>query len=121
MWLNWHFYVDSSQLYNNVTKKSSPLKNFYPLNMSFMKPGPGSFWSATLFPGSNMMLLQEGDTFHGLRVGSCLTLGSELSEETHVLTEQESLLGRSIWVESRRVREPRRTTLPRGLKSQVLW
>ena len=59
-WLNWHFYVDSSQLYNNVTKKSSPLKVFYPLNMSFMKPGPGSFWSATLFPGSNMMLLQEG-------------------------------------------------------------
>ena len=27
-------------------------------------------------------------------MGSCLTLGSELSEETHVLTKQEALLGR---------------------------
>ena len=27
-------------------------------------------------------------------MGSCLTLRNELSEETHVLTEQETLLGR---------------------------
>ena len=27
-------------------------------------------------------------------MGSCLTLGNELSEETHVLTKQETLLGR---------------------------
>ena len=53
----------------------------------------------------------RGTPFHGLRVGSCLTLGNELSEETHLLTEQETLLGRSIWVESKRIREPRRTTL----------
>ena len=30
-------------------------------------------------------LLQEGDSFQGLKVGSYLTLGDELSEETHVL------------------------------------
>ena len=44
-------------------------------------------------------------------MGSCLTLGKELSEETHVLTKQGSLLGRGARVESSRVREPRRTAL----------
>ena len=36
-------------------------------------------------------------------MGSCLTLGNELSEETHVLTEQETLLGWVAWVGGRRV------------------
>ena len=36
--------------------------------------------------------------------GSCLTLGNELSEETHVLTKQEVLLGKGTWVESSRVK-----------------
>ena len=44
-------------------------------------------------------------------MGSCLTLGNELSEETHLLTKQEILLGKGTWVESSRVREPRRTAL----------
>ena len=66
--------------------------------------------------------LQEGgDPFLGPKGGSCLTHVSELSEETHMLTKQETLLGRGSWVESRRVREPRRTALPRGLQSWVLW
>ena len=52
--------------------------------------------------------------------GSCLTLGNELSEETHVLTKQEILLGKDARVESSRVREPRRTALPRGLWLTVL-
>ena len=34
------------------------------------------------------------DPFQGPKVGSCLTLGNELSEETHLLTKQETLLGR---------------------------
>ena len=50
-----------------------------------------------------------------------LSIGNELSEETHVLTKQEILLGKGTWVESSRVREPRRTVLPHGSKSQVLW
>ena len=53
-------------------------------------------------------------------MGSCLTVRNELSEETHVLTKQETLLGRGTWVESRRVREPWRTALPRGSQSRVL-
>ena len=39
------------------------------------------------------------------------TLGNELSDETHMLTKQMALLGRSDWVECSRVREPRRTVL----------
>ena len=64
---------------------------------------------------------RKGDPFRGLRVGACLTLRNELSEETHVLTKQEILLGKGTWVESSRIREPRRTALPRGSQSQVLW
>jgi len=59
-------------------------------------------------------VLQEGDPIQGLKLGSCLTLESELSEETHVLTKQEILLGEGTRVESSRVREPRRTALPCG-------
>ena len=56
-------------------------------------------------------LLQEGDSFQGLKVGSCLTLRNELSEETHVLRKQETLLGRGVRAESNRVMEPRRITV----------
>ena len=38
-----------------------------------------------------------------------------------MLTKQEILLGKGTRVESSRVREPRRTALPLGLQSQVLW
>ena len=58
-----------------------------------------------------MGLLQEGGPLPGPETGPCLTLGNELSEETHVLTKQETLLGRGNQVEIRRVKEPRRTVL----------
>ena len=64
---------------------------------------------------------RKGDPFQGPKLGSCLTLGNELYKETHVLTKQEVLLGKGTWVETSRVREPRRTALPHGLQSQVLW
>ena len=51
---------------------------------------------------------------------SCLTLRNELSEETHVLTKQETLLGRGARAESSGVRKPRRTALPCGSQSRVL-
>ena len=60
---------------------------------------------------------RKGNPFYDLRVGSYLTLGNELSKETHVLTKQEILLGKSTQVESNRVREPRRTVLPSDLQS----
>ena len=51
------------------------------------------------------------DPFQGPKLGSCLTLRNELSEETHVLTMKEILLGKVTRGESSRVREPRRTAL----------
>ena len=71
--------------------------------------------------GLQRVMLQEGGAFQGPKLGSRLTLGNELSEETHVLIKQEISLGKGTRVESRRLREPRRTALPRGSKSQVLW
>ena len=59
----------------------------------------------------------KGDPFQGLKLGSCLTLGNEWSEETHVLTKQEILLGKGARVESSKVREPRRTAVLCGLQS----
>ena len=64
---------------------------------------------------------RKGDPFQGPKLGSCLTLGNELSEETHVLTKQEILLGKGAQAESRKVRAPRRTSLSHGLQSWVLW
>lgn len=46
-----------------------------------------------LFPSD---CCRKGDHFQGPRVDSCLTLGKELSEETHVLPKQEILLGRVL-------------------------
>ena len=66
------------------------------------------------------MCCRKGDPFEGPKLGSCLTLGNELSEETHVLTKQEILLGKGTWVESSRVREPRRTALPHGSVFMVM-
>ena len=57
----------------------------------------------------------KGDPFQGMRMGSCLTLRNELSKGTHVLAKQETLLGRGAQAENRRVREPKRIALPRGL------
>lgn len=37
---------------------------------------------------------KKGVLFQGLRVGSCLTTGNDLSEETYMLTKQEILWGR---------------------------
>ena len=70
---------------------------------------------------SAMVLLQESGPLPGPETGLCLTLGNESSEETHLLTKQEILLGKGARVESSRVREPRRTDLPHDLQSWVLW
>ena len=76
------------------------------------------YWASA---SASVLLLQEGLLFPGPKWGSWLTLKNELSEETHVLRKQETLLGRGAQVESSRVREPRRTALPRVSQSWVLW
>lgn len=52
--------------------------------------------------------------------GGPLTLGSELSEETRMLTKPETSPRRGTRVQSRAVREPRRPALP-GSQPWVLW
>ena len=61
----------------------------------------------------------RGNPFQGPKLGSCVTLGNELSEETHVWTKQEILLEKSARAENSAIREPRRTALPCGLQSWV--
>ena len=62
-------------------------------------------------PARVAICCRKRDPFQGPKPGSCLTLGNELSEETHVLTKQEILLGKGTRGESSRVREPRRAAL----------
>ena len=63
--------------------------------------------------------MAERGPFQSFRAGSCLALGNELSEETHVLTEQEAAGKEGCLVGSSRVRGPRGTALPRGSQSQA--
>ena len=58
-----------------------------------------------------MFCCRKGDPFQSLKLGSCLRLRNELSNNTYVLTKQEILLGKGTQVERSRVREPRRTAL----------
>ena len=51
---------------------------------------------------------RTGDLSQGPREGSCLPFRNELLEETHMLTKQETLLGKGARTYSSRVREPRR-------------
>ena len=76
--------------------------------------------SAKKNPTRVAICCRKRDPFQGPKLGSCLTLRNELSEETHVLTKQEILLGKGTQVESSRVGEPR-TALPLSLLSRVLW
>ena len=62
--------------------------------------------SAKKSPARVAICCRKADPFQGPKLGCCLTLGNELSEETHVLTKQEILLGKGTRVESSKVREP---------------
>ena len=53
-------------------------------------------------------VVQEGGPFRGPKLGSSLTLGNGLPEETQVLTKQEVLLGKAARADRRTVRGPRR-------------
>ena len=64
---------------------------------------------------------RKGDPFQGPKLGFCLTLRNELSEETHVLIKQEILLGKGTRVESSRVREPRTALLGFMVMGSVSW
>ena len=77
-------------------------------------------------PGENTQLFgphccRKGDPFQGPRMGSCLTLRNELSEETYA-DKAEDFTGKGCPVrEQGWVKEPRRTALLWSLQSLVLW
>ena len=56
-------------------------------------------------PARGAVICRKADPFQGPKLGSCLILRKELSEETHLLTKQEILLGKGTRVESSRVRK----------------
>ena len=50
-------------------------------------------------PTRGAICFRKEDPFQSLKLGSCLTLRNELSEETHVLVKQDILLGKGTRVE----------------------
>ena len=63
---------------------------------------------------------RKGDPFQGPKLGSCLTLGNELSEETRA-DKARDFIGKWHRVESSRGREPKRIASLCGLQYWVLW
>ena len=109
-----------------MAEQELELIHFSHLQSTFMQQGVGMKWNHSQPCGffsytTGRHCCRKGDPFQGLKLGSCLTLGNELSEETHVLTKREILLGKGARVEGRRGREPRRAALPCGSQSRVLW
>ena len=117
---NWH----SPENRPNKRQKDQPSFSIWMASLNLSFPGwcgDNKCFHHNVVVASMMMLLHKGRPLPGPKLGSCLPLGNELSEETHVLTKQEILLGKGTWVDSRRVREPRRTALPHGSQSRGLW
>ena len=73
------------------------------------------------FKWNRVALLQEGRPFPVPESGLLSNTRKLFSEETYVLTKQESLLRKGARVERRRVRETRRTALPAGSQSWASW
>ena len=75
--------------------------------------------SAKRSPTRVAICCRKADPFQGPKLGSCLTLGNELSEETRVLTKQEILMGKGTRGEGSRVRKQRRTVLIENNNSSI--
>ena len=102
---------------NVVFSNESALHIRWPKNWSFSNSTSNEYSGLISFR-IDWFCCRKADPFQGLKLGSCLTHGNELS---YLLTKQEILLGKGTQGESSRVREPRRTALPRGSQSRVLW
>ena len=63
----------------------------------------------------------KADHFQGPRVGFCLTLRNELSKETHVLTKQETLLGKRSLGREQQDQGTQENCSAKWLTRQVLW
>ena len=61
------------------------------------------------------------DSFQGRRVGFCLTLGNELSEETHVPTKEKILFGKRHPGGEQEGKGTQENCSAMWLESRVLW
>ena len=122
MWVFFKLWGSNLSQFFRIHVKGVRLKLLVPI-CKREKKSIGDPWPSCLLPSKmdGWICCRKGDPFQGPKLGSCLTLRNALSEKTHVLTKQETLLGKGTQVESSRVREPRRTALPCGSKSRVLW
>ena len=102
------------KLANNECKAPHPVMAKGTTTHQLPKPAP---WESSLIPHFFLHLTSQrktgqlASTFAAGWGTPRLTLTNELAKETHMLIQQEILLGWGAWVESRRVREARRTTL----------
>ena len=84
----------------------------------------GRAWESALLVNSQVMLMwlccRKGHPFQSPTVGSSNIWEWIVQRDTHV-DKARDFTGRGAWVESSRVREPRRTALPRGSQPQVSW
>ena len=78
-----------SHAFNTGGPKSGCAKEQKTARLSF--PGTHPLWICSVLPTlAPPLCCRKGDPSQGPRVGSCLTLGNELSKETHMLTKQET-------------------------------
>ena len=79
-------------------------------------------FACPIFSTFIVFLLQEGGALPGPKRGLLSNTQKRIDcRDTRADTKQETLLGRGAWAESGRVRELRRTALPHGLQSWILW
>ena len=68
-----------------------------------------------------LLVLQEGEPLPGPETGHLSNTWKGIVQGDTCADKARGVIGKGHWVESSRVREPRRTVLPRGLQSRVLW
>ena len=70
---------------------------------------------------THMLVLQEGGPLPGPTIGLLSNTWKRIVQgDTHA-NRARDVLGKGTWAESSRVREPRRTALPRNSQSWVSW
>ena len=89
------------------------------MTISFTEKEEGSLLQGTPFwkcqkPAVGVQLSREGVPFQGPRVGSCQNIQTLADKARH-------FIGKGAREESSRIRAIRRTALPHGSQSWVLW
>ena len=89
----------------------------------FLHWSPVAYWAPTNLRSSffSILLLQEGVPLPGPETGLLPNTRKWIVRGDTCADKARDFIGKGTRVESRRVREPRRTALPHGSQSWVLW